>query len=95
MTRGDSTYYLPRVKLIIQFTNESLFMNYMLENIVYGLQQKVQIGQVTFSTSDLNDFYDPWVDQTNISCMSDIITGGSTSVIMQPITFGKERIIII
>ena len=41
-------------------------MNYMLENIVYGLQQKVQIGQVTFSTSDLNDFYDPWVDQTKL-----------------------------
>ena len=52
--------------------------------------KKFQIEQVTFTTSDLNDFYDPWVDQTNISCMSDIITGGSTSVIMQPITFGKE-----
>ena len=62
---------------------------------VYGLEQKVQFGQVTFSTSDLNDFYDPWVDQTKINCMSDIITGGSTSVIMQPITFGKESIIII
>ena len=62
---------------------------------VYGLGQKVQIGQVTFSTSDLNDFYDPWADQTILNCMSDIITGGSTSVIMQPITFGKESIIII
>ena len=70
-------------------------MNCILRNNVYGLEQKVQFGQVTFSTSDLNDFYDPWVDQTKINCMSNIITGGSTSVIMQPITFGKECIIII
>ena len=57
--------------------------------------KKFQIEQVTFTKSDLNDFYDPWVDQTKINCMSNIITGGSTSVIMQPITFGKECIIII
>ena len=72
------------------FTNKNISLWIAFSRNVYGLQQKVQIGQVTFSTSDLNDFYDPWVDQTNISCMSDIITGGSTSVIMQPITFGKE-----
>ena len=70
-------------------------MNYMLENIVYGLQQKVQIEQVTFPTSDLNDFYDPWVDKTKFNCMTNVITDGSTSVIMQPITFEKECIIII
>ena len=62
-------------------------MNYMLGNIVYGLQQKVQIEQVTFPTSDLNDFYDPWVDKTKINCMTNVTTGGSTSVIMRPITF--------
>ena len=57
--------------------------------------EKFQIEQVTFTKSDLNDFYDPWVDQTKINCMSNIITGGSTSIIMQPITFKKECIIII
>ena len=57
--------------------------------------KKFQIEQVTFTKSDLNDFYDPWMDQTKINCMSNIITGGSTSVTMQPITFGKECIIII
>ena len=72
------------------FTNKGISLWITFSRNVYGLQQKVQIGQVTFSTSDLNDFYDPWVDQTKINCMSDIITGGSTSVIMQPITFGKE-----
>ena len=77
------------------FTNKNISLWITFSRNVYGLQQKVQIGQVTFSTSDLNDFYDPWVDQTKINCMSDIITGGSTSVIMQPITFGKESIIII
>ena len=32
--------------------------------------KKFQIEQVTFPTSDLNDFYDPWVDQTEINRMS-------------------------
>ena len=77
------------------FTNKSISLWITFSRNVYGSQREVQIGQVTFSTSDLNDFYDPWVDQTKINCMSDIITGGSTSVIMQPITFGKESIIII
>ena len=72
-----------------------VFMDCILRKNVYGLEQKVQFGQVTFSTSDLNDFYDPWVDQTKINCMSNIITDGSTSVIMQPITFEKGCIIII
>ena len=71
------------------FTNEDIYGLHSQKN-VYGLGQKVQIGQVTFSTSDLNDFYDPWVDQTKINRMSNIITDGSTSVIMQPITFEKE-----
>ena len=77
------------------FTNESLFMNYMLENIVYGLQQNVQIEQVTFPTNDLNDFYDPWVDKTKINRMSNVITDGSTLVIRQPITFENGCIVII
>ena len=77
------------------FTNKNISLWITFSKIVYSLQQKVQIRQATFSTSDLNDFYDPWVDQTKINRMSDIITGGSTSVIMQPITFGKESIIII
>ena len=69
-------------------------MDYILKKCLW-FTAKVQIGQATFSTSDLNDFYDPWVDQTKINRMSNIITGGSTSVIMQPITFEKECIIII
>ena len=51
--------------------------------------KKFQIEQVTFTKSDLNDFYDPWEDKTKINCMSNVITDGSTSVIMQPITFEK------
>ena len=57
--------------------------------------KQFQIEQVTFTKSDLNDFYDPWVDQTKINCMSNIITDGSTSVIMQPINFEKGCIIIV
>ena len=57
--------------------------------------KKFQIEQVTFTKSDLNDFYDPWVDKTKINCMTNVITDGSTSVIMQPITFEKGCIIII
>ena len=49
--------------------------------------KKFQIEQVTFTASDLNDFYDPWVDKTKINCMTNVTTGGSTSVIMRPITF--------
>ena len=51
--------------------------------------KKFQIEQVTFTKSDLNDFYDPWVDKTNFNCMTNVITDGSTSVIMQQITFEK------
>ena len=65
-------------------------MDCILRKMFMVYSKKFKIGQVTFSTSDLNDFYDPWVDQTKINCMSNIITGGSTSVIMQPITFGKK-----
>ena len=57
--------------------------------------KKFQIEQVTFTTSDLNDFYDPWVDKTRFSCMTNVVIDGSTSVIMQPITFEKICIIII
>ena len=77
------------------FTNKSISLWITFSRNVYGLWQKVQIGQVTFSTSDLNDFYDPWVDQTKNNHMSNIITDGSTSVIIIPITFEKECIIII
>ena len=57
--------------------------------------KKFQIEQVTFTKSDLNDFYDPWVDKTEINCMTNVITDGSTSVIRQPITFENGCIIII
>ena len=70
-------------------------MDCILRKMFMVYSKKFKIGQVTFSTSDLNDFYDPWVDQTKINCMSNIITGGSTSVIRQPIIFEKECIIII
>ena len=52
--------------------------------------KKFQIEQVTFTTSDLNDFYDPWVDKTKINCMTNVITDGSTSVIMQPILLKED-----
>ena len=57
--------------------------------------KKFQIEQVTFTRSDLNDFYDPWVDKTKINRMSNVITDGSTLVIRQPITFENGCIIII
>ena len=57
--------------------------------------KKFQIEQVTFTASDLNDFYDPWVDKTKINRMSNVITDGSTLVIRQPITFENGCIIII
>ena len=40
-------------------------MDYILKKCLW-FTAKVQIGQATFSTSDLNDFYDPWVDQTKL-----------------------------
>ena len=57
--------------------------------------KQFQIEQVTFTKSDLNDFYDPWVDQTKINRMSNVITDGSISIIIQPIIFEKGCIIII
>ena len=57
--------------------------------------KKFQIEQVTFTTSDLNDFYDPWVDKTRFSCMTNVVIDGSTSVIRQPTKFKKGCIIII
>ena len=57
--------------------------------------EQSQIEQVTFTKSDLNDFYDTWVDKTKINYMLNVITDGSTSVIRQPITFEKGCIIII
>ena len=70
-------------------------MNYILRTMFMVHSKKFQIEQVTFTTSDLNDFYDPWVDKTKFNCMTNVITDGSTSVIMQPITFEKGCIIII
>ena len=44
------------IRLWITFS-ETMFMVH---------SKKFQIEQVTFTTSDLNDFYDPWVDKTKL-----------------------------
>ena len=70
-------------------------MNSFSETMFMVHSKKFQIEQVTFTKSDLNDFYDTWVDKTKINYMLNVITDGSTSVIRQPITFEKGCIIII
>ena len=68
---------------------------YSRKQCLWFIAKSFKLNRSLFTTSDLNDFYDPWVDKTKINCMSNVITDGSTSVIMPPITFEKGCIIII
>ena len=61
------------------FTNEGICLWFTFSETMFMVHsKKFQIEQVTFTTSDLNDFYDPWVDKTKINCMTNVITDGST-----------------
>ena len=49
------------------FTNEGICLWIAFSETMFMVHsKKFQIEQVTFTTSDLNDFYDPWQDKIRL-----------------------------